>query len=93
MKRECKIEIRENAQAYTISAPRTIPVPFKSQVKEASNNMQKKGIIVLVDHSTDWYVPIVVSIKKNSDAYICVNLSRLNKRLKRHFHPIPRVEL
>lgn len=90
---EYKIEVKENAIPYAISAPRAVPVPLKGKVKEALKEMEEKGVIVPVDHSTDWCAPMVVATKKGGGVRICVDLSRLNKSVKRQFHPIPRIEL
>lgn len=72
MRGKYKIEIKENVQPYGNLAPRTVHFLLKSQVKEALNDMQKKGVIVPIDHSTDWCAPMVVCTKKNSDARIYV---------------------
>lgn len=94
MEGEYKIEIKENAEPYAISVPRTVPVPLRDQVKEALEEMQRNGVIVPVDHATEWCAPMVVNIKKGGKGVrICVDLSRLNKSVKRQFHPIPVVEL
>ncbi|XP_014261398.1 uncharacterized protein K02A2.6-like [Cimex lectularius] len=90
---EYKIEIKNNAEPYAISAPRAIPISLKNQVKDALDDMLNKGVIVPVDHSTDWCAPMVVTIKKNGGVRICVDLSHLNKNVRRQFHPMPRIEL
>ncbi|XP_054279150.1 uncharacterized protein LOC128997535 [Macrosteles quadrilineatus] len=93
MKGEYKIEMKENAVPYAISTPRVVPIPLKSKVKEQLENMLEKGVIVPVEHATDWCAPMVVCAKKRGGVTICVDLSKLNNSVKRRFYPIPKIEL
>ncbi|CAB0016247.1 unnamed protein product [Nesidiocoris tenuis] len=93
MKGEYIIEMKDNAKPYAISSPRAIPIALKDKVKEALDDMIEKGVIVRVDHATDWCAPMVVSIKKGGGIRICVDLSQLNRSVKRQYHPIPKIEL
>lgn len=61
---EYKIEMKENAVPYAISAPRAFPLPLKARVKEELDDMLQKGVIVPVEHATDWCAPMVVCVKK-----------------------------
>ncbi|XP_054284365.1 uncharacterized protein K02A2.6-like [Macrosteles quadrilineatus] len=92
-KREYKIEMKENAVPYAISTPRVVPIPLKTKVKEQLDDMLEKGVIVPVEHATDWCAPMVVCAKKGGGVRICVDLSKLNNNVKRRFYPIPKIEL
>ncbi|XP_054281188.1 uncharacterized protein K02A2.6-like [Macrosteles quadrilineatus] len=93
MKGEYKIEMKENAVPYAISTPRVVPIPLKTKVKEQLDDMLEKGVIVPVEHATDWCAPMVVCAKKGGGVRICVDLSKLNNSVKRRFYPIPKIEL
>ncbi|XP_054267072.1 uncharacterized protein K02A2.6-like [Macrosteles quadrilineatus] len=93
MKGEYKIEMKENAVSYAISTPRVVPIPLKTKVKEQLDDMLEKGVIVPVEHATDWCAPMVVCAKKGGGVRICVDLSKLNNSVKRWFYPIPKIEL
>jgi len=93
MKGEYRIEMKENAVPYAISTPRAVPLPLKAKVKSELDDMLRKGVIVPVEHATDWCAPMVVVAKKGGGIRICVDLSKLNSSVKRQFHPIPKIEL
>ncbi|XP_054257475.1 uncharacterized protein K02A2.6-like [Macrosteles quadrilineatus] len=93
MKGEYKIEMKENAVPYAISTPRVVPIPLKTKVKEQLDDMLEKGVIVPVEHATDWCAPMVVCAKKGGGVRIWVDLSKLNNSVKRRFYPIPKIEL
>ena len=52
------------------------------------DEMETQGIITQVTEPTDWTHPLVVVIKPNGKLRICVDLTKLNKWVKRPFHPL-----
>ena len=54
--------------------------------------MVNLGVIEAVDEPTDWCAPIVVVPKPNGDVRICVDLTRLNKKVRREVYQMPKVE-
>ena len=45
-----------------------------------------------VQELMDWFLGMVPVQKKNGQVHICVNLTRLNERVKRELHPLPVVD-
>lgn len=78
-----KIELRPDAKPYSIVTPRRIPFPILPQVEEELKRMQSLGIIEEIKEATDWCATMVPVIKNNKKPRICVDLTKLNKAVKR----------
>ena len=50
------------------------------------------GIITRAEQTTDWCVGIVVVPKPNGSLQICVDLTKLNKSVRRERHILPAVD-
>lgn len=87
-----KIELRPDTEPYSIVTPRRIPFPILPQVEEELKRMQSLGIIEEVKEATDWCAPMVPVIKKNKKPQICVDLTKLNKAVKRERFILPTLE-
>ena len=60
------------------SPKNSIPFAYRENLKEESQLLQEQEIIVPVTEVTEWYAPIVVTLKKGSDrVWICIDLSKL----------------
>ena len=78
------ITLRENAKPFCVRAPRTVPFAYREKLKAELDLLQQQGIIAPVTTPTEWCAPIVVTPKKDSDRIrLCVDLSHLNKYVKR----------
>ena len=86
------IELEENAQPHAISTPCRVPIPLMPAVQEELLRMEEQGVITRVHEPTDWCAGMVVVPKKNGKVRICVDLTKLNKSVKRERHPMPAVE-
>ena len=53
------------------------------EVKSKLERMEKENIISKVEGPTDWCVEMVVVLKSNKKVRICVDLTQLNKCVKR----------
>ena len=71
---------------------RRIPLPLMTPVKEQLEKMEKADIISRVEGPTDWCAGIVVVLKPNNQVRICVDLTQLNKSVKRERHILPSVD-
>ena len=54
--------------------------------------MEKLGVIVPVEEPTEWCSGMVVIPKPNGQVRICVDLTKLNKSIKRGRHPLQAVD-
>ncbi len=78
------ITLREDAQPFCVNTPRAIPFAFRDKLKAELDLLQEQGIITPVTEPTEWCAPIVVTPKKGTDQIrMCVDLSRLNRFVKR----------
>ena len=89
---EYNIQLKQNAAPYALATPRRIPLPLKSQVEEELHRMEQLGVIRKVDSPTEWCAGMVVVPKGNNKVRICVDLTRLNKNVRRERHILPSVE-
>lgn len=79
-----KIVLSESATPFCVNAPRTIPFPYKEKLRQELELLQEQGIIAPQKEPTDWCAPIVVTPKKDGDRIrLCVDLSKLNRYVKR----------
>ena len=56
------------------------------------DRMLELGVIKLVQEPTDWCTPIVIVPKPNGKVRLCVDVTKLNPRIKRGIHPILSVD-
>ena len=87
-----KIMLKGNAQPYSVSTARRVPIPLMPKVKAELERMERKGVISSVSEPTEWCAPMVPVIKKSGDVRICVNLKHLNESIVRPKFVIPTKE-
>ena len=78
---------------WTLHVPWRVRYPLLSKVKTELDRMVAQGIISKVERPTDWCSGLVVVPKANkTDVRLCVDLTQLNKAVKREFHPMSSVD-
>ena len=78
------ISLTDNAQPFCVNTPRAVPFAYRDKLKAELDLLQSQGVISPVTEPTEWCAPIVVTPKKDSeDIRMCVDLSRLNKYVRR----------
>ena len=81
---EFHITLTEGAKPFCIKTPCTVPFAYRDKLKAELEILEAQGIIAPVTYPTEWCAPIVVTPKKDSDNIrMCVDLSHLNKYVKR----------
>ena len=79
-----RITLTEDAQPFCVNTPKVIPFAFRTKLKAELYLLQDQGIITPVTEPTEWCALIVVTPKKGTDKIkMCVDLSRLNRFVKR----------
>ena len=79
--------LREDVRPYSLTVPRRIAIPLLPQVK--SERMLHLDVIRPITQPTDWCAGIVVVPKRNGTIHICVDLTHLNKAIKREWLQLP----
>ncbi|KAK4311797.1 hypothetical protein Pmani_011926 [Petrolisthes manimaculis] len=82
------IELTDDARPFSVTAPRIIPYSWREEIKQQLDDLLDKGIIEKVDYPTSWCHPIVPVPKKQSGVRLCVDLTRLNRYVKRPVYPV-----
>ena len=86
------IQLEEGAKPYAMTVPRRVAIPLLKSIKEELTRMVKLGVISPVKEPTAWCAGMVVVPKRDQRVRICVDLTHLNKSVRRERHPIPAVE-
>ena len=92
MKEKYKIPLKSDAVSVCLYTPRRVPHPLLPKVKEKLLSMVNQKVISPVNDPTDWCSGMVIAPKRNGDVRICVDLTPLNKAVKREVHPMASVD-
>ena len=92
LQRPYHIQLKDDAKPLALTAPRRVPVPLLPKVKTELDRMKRLGVIVPVKEPTDWCSGMVVVPKPQDKVRICVDLTQLNKSVRREHHQLPAVE-
>lgn len=92
LKSKYRISLREGAIPYCRYTPNNIAHPLLPKVKKKLQSMVEQKVISPVTVPTEWCSGMVDIMKPNKDVRICVDLTSLNKAVKREIHPMASVE-
>jgi len=82
--KEFHIAVTDRAKPFCVHTPCTIPFAYQDKLQAELRLLKSQHIIAPVTEATLWCVPIVVTLKKNSDKIrVCVDFSHLNKLVTR----------
>ena len=82
------IELREDATPTAVTAARPVPYAWRADIKSQLDELQARGVIAPVDYPTEWCHPMVAVAKRPSGVRLCVDLTRLNRFVKRPTYPV-----
>ena len=82
-----KISLKDDAVPFALPVPRQIPLAFRRMVKTELDQLVQAGVIAPVTEATDWVHPMVVVQKPNGGIRLCIDLQKLNKYVRRPYHP------
>ena len=85
------IKLDPDLQPFQLYAPRRIPVGLRDEAKKELDNMLAKGVIVPVEQPTDWCSGLTIAPKPNGKIRMCVDLTMLNKGVRRETYPLPHI--
>ena len=81
------IKLKDDASPVVLTVPRRVPYPLLPKVKTELDRTVAQGVISKVERPTDWCSGLVVVPKANkTDVRLCVDLTQLNKAVKRECH-------
>ena len=84
------ISLTDDARPFCVNTPRSIPFAYREKLKAELDLLQVQHMIAPVVEVTEWCAPIVVTPKKNTDRIrMCVDLSRLNRYVRRERYQSP----
>ena len=82
------ISLTKEVKPFCVTAPRTIPFTYRDKLQQEIDLLVAQNIITSVTEPTEWCAPIVVAPKKGTDCIrMCVDLSKLNKFVRRERYP------
>ena len=87
-----KIPLKDDAVPVCIYTPRRVPHPLLPKVKKQLEKMEKMKVISRVMEPTEWCAGMVPVPKPSGEVRICVDLTPLNKGVKREIHPMCSVD-
>ncbi len=80
---EYHITLGPDPTPVCLYAPRKVPLPLLPKVKQEIEKMEQLGVISPITGPTDWCSGIVVVPKANVTVRLCVDLTALNRSVKR----------
>lgn len=72
--------------------PRKLPLELRAAAAKELAKMKGLEIIERVEEHRDWCVGMVMTPKASGEFRICVDLTMLNKIVKKESFPLPRAE-
>ena len=85
------IELVEDAKPVRLMSPRPIAAGLREQAKAEIDNMLANGVIKQIEQPTDWCSGLTIAPKPNGKIRMCIDLTNLNKCVKREVYPLPRI--
>ncbi len=92
LKEPYTIELEPSAEPHALSSPRRVPLPMRDKVHAELKRMEDMGVISKVTQPTPWCAGIVVVPKAKGKIRLCVDLTHLNKWVRRERHILPAVD-
>ena len=87
---EFNISLTGDAKPFCVNTPRAVPYAYREKLQAELQSLESQGIIAPVTEPTEWCAPIVVAPKKDSEEIrMCVDLSHLNKYVRRERYQSP----
>ena len=85
-----RIELKQDARPFCVTAPRPVPLPVLQRLKEAIEDMLRRGVIRVVPATepTEWCSPLHYVLKKDGSIHVVNDLRQLNMATKRPAYPM-----
>lgn len=86
-----KIDLKPGIEPVRLFSPRSIAAGLREAAKEEIDKMLEIDVIEPVEQATDWCSGLTIAPKANGKIRMCVDLTNLNKGVRREVYPLPRV--
>ena len=84
-----KITMKRGIEPVKLFSPRSIPAGLRDQAKKELEEMLKNEVIEPVEDATDWCSGLTIAPKPGGKIRMCVDLTNLNKGVKREICSLP----
>ena len=91
MPSEFGINLRSDVEPVRLFAPRPIPAGLRDQAKAELDKMLALDVIEPVEIATEWCSGLTIAPKPGGAIRMCVDLTALNKGVRREVYHFPRV--
>ena len=85
------INLKPDVEPLKLFSARPIPAGLRVKAKAELDKMLRLNVIEPVDQPTEWCSGLTIAPKPNGAIRMCVDLTALNKGVRREVHPFPRV--
>ena len=85
------ISLKKDVEPVKLFAPRSIAAGLRQQAKKELDKMLANDVIEPVEQPTDWCSGLTIAPKPNGKIRMCVDLTNLNKGVRREIYPLPRI--
>lgn len=85
------ISLKRDTEPLRLLAPRPIAAGLREKAKSEIDRMLELKVIEPVEEPTEWCSGLTIAPKPNGAIRMCVDLTVLNKGVKREIYPLPRV--
>ena len=85
------IDLNRNAEPVRLYPPRSIAAGLHEKAKREINNMLESKVIEPIEKATDWCSGLTIASKQGGKIRMCVDLTNLNKCVRREVYPLPRI--
>ena len=90
---EGKLHLEVDPSVTPVKLPcRKWPQQIREKVKAEIHRLLELGVIQSVDTPTDWISSLVVTVKPNGQARLCIDPKPLNKAIKRNDYPMKTID-
>ncbi len=82
------IELTEDAVPFKVTTARQLPFAAREDIKKQLDDMVVQKVIAAETKPTKWVHPLVVIMKPDGTWRLCVDLTKLNKFVRRPYYPM-----
>ena len=83
------IQLKSGTEPMRLYAPRSIAAGLREKAKVELDRMLTMGVIEPVEEPTQWCSELTIAPKPNGSIRMCVDLTALNRGVKREVYPFP----